>query len=552
MPEVTKEADPDFFKKLTKETLSTNEPLKKYYYEIESIYKGNFEFSPGSGAKNEAYEVLQVTRDDQDTHSGDSLQNNGADMFTSKFPYAIEPLFTYYNSALLKHEPKKGCVYFKYWFYDKILKNILSDDNLNDFYNDIQSGDEDDEDGDKNFFKENKENELVEVYMDGEEEEEEEEDVVDGSLLKEEDDDSAESKDVEAMENQHRSRDEDYGGNNILLSLGNSNKCNIYKLKLNQIIDIKLLYDYFENYDDRTKRTNVEKKIIENKYCDSFNNLIELYNKNVECKSDESDNKYCHELEECRKNYSHTNIPEIICTVAESASGSPEQDATIKHFQVISQLPLPRHETGSAPFGGLLEAETKSSKASMGTEEMGSTAQHKGHTIDEKQTSDNAENFAESGQAHSQMSSSDTMRGSLTMDFKSSTSCHHGSVGRSCESSSQPLAPMSTVTENHSKQPPPKNTAVHTEPDVSLQEETGNTNTIVSSASSVLGVSALLFMLYKFTPLGSLINNRRGGMDTWDINEEGYDENLLFSPELGNTNSNNNNYSIGYYSLGNT
>ncbi|SBT84233.1 PIR protein, partial [Plasmodium ovale] len=90
------------------------------------------------------------------------------------------------------------------------------------------------------------------------------------------------------------------------------------------------------------------------------------------------------------------------------------------------------------------------------------------------------------------------------------------------------------------------------ETEVGLQEETGNTNTIVSSASTVLGVSALAFMLYKFTPLGSLINNRRGGMDTWDINEEGYDENLLFSSALGNTNSNNNNYSIGYYSLGNT
>ncbi|SBT73111.1 hypothetical protein POWCR01_000081400 [Plasmodium ovale] len=40
-------------------------------------------------------------------------------------------------------------------------------------------------------------------------------------------------------------------------------------------------------------------------------------------------------------------------------------------------------------------------------------------------------------------------------------------------------------------------------------------------------------------------------MNTWNINEEGHDQNL-FSPDLENENWNNNNYSIGYYSLGNT
>ncbi|SBT01660.1 PIR Superfamily Protein [Plasmodium ovale curtisi] len=551
MPDDNENADLEFYNKLTDETFRTNENLKKYYDTIESLYNGNSIFLNGQDAENEAHEVLHVTRHDQDAHSGDSFQNNGAEMFISKFSTALgKLLYQHDDSFLLQHDNTNSCVYFKYWFYDKILKNILSDQNLTVFYNDMQSGDEDDEDRDGKFVKENKEDEPVEEYIDGEEEEEE--DIVDGRLLKVEDD-SDESEDVENVKNQYRLGDEDYDGNNILLSLGNSNNCNIYKLKLNQIINIKLLYDYFENYDDKTKRTNVEKQIIKNRYCDSFNNLIELYNKKIECKSDESDNEYCHELEECRKSYSHTNIPKLRCTVAESAPDPPEQDASINPFQVRSQLPLQGRGTGSdsTRFGGLLDAETKSSKASMGTEEMGSTAQHKDHTIDEKQTSPNVENFAESGQAHSQVSFSEPMKGSLSMDFKPSTSCSHGSADKSCINLLQPIKPVSSETGNHLNELPQGKEDMYIEPDVSLQEENGNTNTIVSSASSVLGISALAFMLYKFTPLGSLINNRRGGMDTWDINEEGYDENL-FSSALGNTNSNNNNYSIGYYSLGNT
>ncbi|SBS99460.1 PIR Superfamily Protein, partial [Plasmodium ovale curtisi] len=475
------------------DTLNKNKELKEYYDKIEFIYNGYFICL--SGQEDEVTDCKE-TGDDQGSETDKSSYNDQTHInFISKFSNALAHLYTYYDSSLLKHEPRKQCVYFKYWFYDKILKNILSDENLNVFYNDIQSGDEYDENGDEILFKEKKEDVLVVEYLDTEEEEEEY--IVDGSQLIEEEDDSAESKDIEAMENQHRSRDEDYGGNNILLSLGNSNNCNIYKLKLNQIIDIKLLYDYFENYDDETKRTNVEKQIIKNRYCDSFNNLIELYNKKIECKSDESDNEYCHELEECRKSYSHTNIPKLRCTVVESAPDPPEQDSSINHFQVRSQLPIQGRGTGSTRFGGLLDAETKSSEASVGKEEMGSIAQHKGYSIEEKQTSSNGENFAESGQALSQMSSSDPIRVSLPMGFKSTISCSHSSADKSCKNLSQPVKPVSAETGNRLNELPQEITPMHTESDVSLQEENGNTNTIVSSASSILGVSALAFMLYK-------------------------------------------------------
>ncbi|SBS89335.1 PIR Superfamily Protein [Plasmodium ovale curtisi] len=544
MPKDNENADLD--------TLNKNKDLKKYYDKIECIYNGNSKCLSGQEGEVTEYEYTEATEDDQGSES-DIFSNNDQvyNDFLSKFYDTLIKFLSQYDySSLLLYDHSKQCVYFKYWFYDKILKNISSDKNLNVFYNDMQSGDEDDEDGnvdgDQKLFKENEIDELVVEYLDREDEEEE--DIVEGSLLTEEEDDSYESENVEVVKNQHKHRDKNYGGNNILLSLNNSKNCNIYKLKFNQIIHIKLLYDYFENYDDKTKRTNVEKKIIEKRYCDSFNNLIELYNKNIECKSDESNNEYCPELEECRKNYPHTNIPKLICTVAESASGPQKQDANINHFQLGPQLPLRGRGTGNSPSGDIPHAVSENPE---GVANIASTAQHTPYDMSEKHSLETQEHITASGHPNTQIASTD-MTGSHSMDSEASTSCHYGSVGRSCESSLQPLAPMSTETENHLKQIPPQNSAVHTEPDVSLQEETGSTNTIVSSASSVLGVSALLFMLYRFTPLGSLINNRRGGMDTWDINEEGYDENLLFSSALGNTNSNNNNYSIGYYSLGNT
>ncbi|SBT01693.1 unspecified product [Plasmodium ovale curtisi] len=82
-----------------------------------------------------------------------------------------------------------------------------------------------------------------------------------------------------------------------------------------------------------------------------------------------------------------------------------------------------------------------------------------------------------------------------------------------------------------------------------LQQVSGSTSIAITSVSSVLGITLLLFMLYEFIPIGSLSNNLREKISTWNINATQYDQHLLYNPVLGNTNSNNNRYNIGYYSL---
>ncbi|SBT84167.1 PIR protein [Plasmodium ovale] len=535
MSENPKDADLEFFDNLTKDTLSTNGHLKKYYDTIESLYNGNSIFLSGQDAENETHEVHQVTGDDQDAQSGDYFQNNRTDIFISKFSIALEKLLYQYDDfSLLQNDHSNPCVYFKYWFYDKILKNIFYKEKLEHFYKEIQHGDEEDEsESEKVEQFEEGTGELREVFLDNAEEEEEE-DLVEGSSEDSEEDDTVES------ESQHRCKDEDCDSKKILLALGKSNSCKIYKLNLNQIRVLKLLYDYLEDYKGKN-RSSIEKEISKRAYCSFFKETIELYKDKGKCKSNYSHKEFCQELEECWNNYSHTQIPTLSCNIKESASDPPQQSTDGKTLQEATSAPSPPGRgVGSDSITSIMIIITELIyilylfKCSISITpssfqilihfpnpvDIASTTQHMSHDIGEKHALKIPE--------------------------------HNGSVGKHCKSSLQRLSTIRTEASTKLNIGEQENTENHDETEVGLQEETGNTNTIVSSASTVLGVSALAFMLYKFTPLGSLINNRRGGINTWDINEEGYDENLLFSPALGNTNSNNNNYNIGYYSLGNT
>ncbi|SBS99705.1 PIR Superfamily Protein [Plasmodium ovale curtisi] len=546
MSENPKDADLEFFDNLTKDTLSTNGHLKKYYDTIESLYNGNSIFLSGQDAENETHEVHQVTGDDQDAQSGDYFQNNRTDIFISKFSIALEKLLYQYDDfSLLQNDHSNPCVYFKYWFYDKILKNIFYKEKLEHFYKEIQHGDEEDEsESEKVEQFEEGTGELREVFLDNAEEEEEE-DLVEGSSEDSEEDDTVES------ESQHRCKDEDCDSKKILLALGKSNSCKIYKLNLNQIRVLKLLYDYLEDYKGKN-RSSIEKEISKRAYCSFFKETIELYKDKGKCKSNYSHKEFCQELEECWNNYSHTQIPTLSCNIKESASDPPQQSTDGKTLQEATSAPSPPGR-GVPP---LMTYRTLYLKVVKGLfpnpVDIASTTQHMSHDIGEKHALKIPEHVNTYAHPNIQIQSSRDMGGSYSPDSEASTSCQNGSVGKHCKSSLQRLSTIRTEASTKLNIGEQENTENHDETEVGLQEETGNTNTIVSSASTVLGVSALAFMLYKFTPLGSLINNRRGGINTWDINEEGYDENLLFSPALGNTNSNNNNYNIGYYSLGNT
>ncbi|SBT73582.1 PIR protein [Plasmodium ovale] len=529
MPEDNEKFDLAFYNKLTEDTLNTNKDLKEYYDKIECIYNGNSICLSGQEAEVTEYEDTEAIEDDQGSESGicsnnDQVYNN----FLSKFSDTLVKFLDQYDySSLLQHDHSNQCVYFKYWFYDKILKNIFSKEKLECFYKEIENGDKEDEYQEVTEPTVEDGDEPIEEFFDQPDEEEEE--LVDGYSLDSEEEDIDENEVAKEGKNQHKYRGEDNDSNEILLKLGKSNSCNIHKLNLNQIRDMKFLYDYLE-YNKSKNGSSIENEISKSTYCSSFNKNIELYNEKSKCKSDYFDNAYCREVEECRNYYSHAKMPTLSCNIKESASDAPQQ---------------------SFLSADLSDTKSENLKETPDSTELILTTLHNGDHMKERQTLREGEHMTEPGHTNTQIASTDDMRGSHSMDSEASTSCHHSSVGRSCGSSSQTLSTIPKETENHLKQLQ-ENANVHIESDMDSKEDTGNTNTIVSSASSVLGVSALLFMLYKFTPLGSLINNRRGGINTWDINEEGYDQNLLFTPELGNTNSNNNNYNIGYYSLGNT
>ncbi|SBT83193.1 PIR protein [Plasmodium ovale] len=549
MPEDNAKCDLAFYNKLTEDTLSANNHLKEYYDKIESIYNDKYKILHGKHVEVADHEA---TRDDQGSESDTPFHNQTYNIFLSKFADSLGKLIYHdYDSSLLQHDHSKQCVYFKYWFYDKILKNIFSNEKLKDFYEEIKEGDEEDKsvcEADEEQYS-NDTGELIEKFFEQEEEEEDDDDIVQASSEDSYEDDMSED------ENQHICKDGECCNKKILLSLGKSNSCNIYKLKLNQIRDIKLLYDYLE--DDKSKNSSSAKeKISKSTYCSTFNKTIEVYNDESKCKSNDIFNEYCREVEECRKNYSLTNISILGCAEAESTSSTLEQ-AVDRELEGERPPSFPSERgagsdsTTSSLSVDLSDTNPEILKGSPDSTEMGSTVLHNANNMNEKQTFGDSEANTVSGHPNTQIASTD-MTGSHSMGSEASTSCNHGSVGISCGSSLQQLSAMSTESRTKLNIGKQENTENHDETEVGLQEETGNTNTIVSSASSVLGVSALAFMLYKFTPLGSLINNRRGGIDTWDINEEPYDENLLFSSALGNTNSNNNKYSIGYYSLGNT
>ncbi|SBT01108.1 PIR Superfamily Protein [Plasmodium ovale curtisi] len=546
MPENPKDDGFEFFDKLTKGTLSANKELEEYYNRIESLYNENSIFVCGHDAEVADCEDSEAIVDHQGSYSDKSFHNDQTyHIFLSKFTNALGKLINqYYASSSLQHDHSKQCVYFKYWFYDKILKNIFSNKKLKDFYAKIKEGDEEDKSVCEAAEEQhsNDTDELIEQFL--EQSEEEEDEIVQASS---EDSDEDMSED----ENQPTCKDGECCNKKILLSLGKSNSCNIYKLKLNQIRNIKLLYDYLED-DKSNNRSSAKEKISKSTYCSFFNETIELYKEKSKCRIYNLNNEYCQEVEKCKNIYPLTNGHILECAKSESTSGSPQRSSNNEELQEATTAPSPPGSGASSdnsPSGDLSHAVSENLKE---VADVVSTTQHTPGDMIEKHTLDAPEHITVPDHPNTQVASSADVAGSYSMDSKTLNSCHNGNVGRTCESSLQELAAMPTETVNNLKQLRQENTNINTEPDTGLQEETGNTNTIVSSASSVLGVSALAFMLYKFTPLGSLINNRRGGIDTWDINEEPYDENLLFSSALGNTNSNNNNYSIGYYSLGNT
>nr|AFD10478.1 variable surface protein vir 21 [Plasmodium vivax] len=85
----------------------------------------------------------------------------------------------------------------------------------------------------------------------------------------------------------------------------NNLKCEIYKLSLSEIKDIKKLYDYFVFFDGyKFVKHIINEKIYNNRYLDYIKGAIDVYEKTeIECSKNENTREYCSEFDEYIKRF---------------------------------------------------------------------------------------------------------------------------------------------------------------------------------------------------------------------------------------------------------
>ncbi|SBS91922.1 PIR Superfamily Protein, partial [Plasmodium ovale curtisi] len=276
--------------------------------------------------------------------------------------------------------------------------------------------------------------------------------------------------------------------------------------------------------------------------CSSFKQIIDLYNNRTKCQGEKSENVYCPYIKQFRNKYSHETIETLKCTVNESSLSSPE------HYYSMSTSQVKKPNTGDQRKGNnndicVLQC------SSLVTEILDPETSDNDGAMSEKQAMEGNQSVRESHHAPSQITTSSEQNGSDTTISTSSTSCTHSTRKESCDQLLTTSKGTQREDSNELRQSNQGYTVDHVETHMDSQEESRSTSTIITSASSVLGIPFLLFMLYKFTPIGSKINNRKRKKHIWKMNEEQYDQHLMYNPEIGNTNSNNNKYNIRYYSV---
>ncbi|SBS95009.1 hypothetical protein POVCU2_0092410 [Plasmodium ovale curtisi] len=391
---------------------------------------------------------------------------------------------------------------------------------------------------------------------DNDEEEDDEEEEEDEEEEDDDEDDDDEDDDDEDDEDEENEEDEDVvdcDGNKIPPELVS---CHSHTLKLNlcKKNDIKLICDYLENFSDATNKSAIENEINNSNYCESINKIIDLYNDETKCEDSNSDKEYCQEVKQLREKYTYRNLHNFTCTVGKSPSCS--QEAPIQSMQIPvkgSEVTPPGkentiHSTTGSLSGNLSFSETKNIKGSP-NQELAAPGLPNSDGMREEQTLWGGEQTDESDQVHSETLTLGNMNGSITMESTSTTFCPQGTNKEPCQNSLQESEEIGKEDTNKLGQSNEEHTVNQEEEHVDLQHGSGSTSTAITSVSSVLGIPLLLFMLYKFIPIGSLSNNLREKISTWNINAAQYDQHLLYNPVLGNTNSNNNRYNIGYYSL---
>ncbi|SBT56030.1 PIR Superfamily Protein [Plasmodium ovale wallikeri] len=373
----------------------------------------------------------------------------------------------------------------------------------------------------------------------GDDEEEEEEEGEEEEGEEEEEEEEEEEDEEEEDEEEGEITEGDY---NIIPFELNSNDCFAQNLNFDQMKCIELLCEYLENYNEEKKRQNIENKISRSCYCNCFNKIINIYNSKSECKSPNSSNGYCQKVKECKEKYENINLTNLKCIEEESSTFSQESETRSNQLQVKKpETVLLEHGTVSesvtgemecAQSGHLAHAENKSLEISPHTEEIAAHVLPNCDVVSEKKTLGGDDQTAQCVQVQSQTLTSSDTNGIHTTQSISSTSCPLGNGKESCENSYITSEGTQRETTDHLSQSSPEHTVNHSETHMNSKEEFGIASTIIISASTVLGIPFLLFMLYKFTPIGSLLNNPKEKKPTWNINETQYNQKLLYNPEL--------------------
>ncbi|SBT02903.1 PIR Superfamily Protein [Plasmodium ovale curtisi] len=92
--------------------------------------------------------------------------------------------------------------------------------------------------------------------------------------------------------------------------LYNTCKFNIFKLE--EVKKMKLLYDYFENYDSEKNKSSINELICNSEYKKDLSEIIDFYiNRSTYC--EKQSNVYCKELDECVKAYGVDNLSVLQC-----------------------------------------------------------------------------------------------------------------------------------------------------------------------------------------------------------------------------------------------
>ncbi|SBT74000.1 PIR protein [Plasmodium ovale] len=172
----------------------------------------------------------------------------------------------------LKNEPTKRCMYLKYWFYNQVIHNGFTS------------------------------NEIMDIFQ--------------------------------LWDNSYNKIEFSIKDDRINVRYGNSDgdadiKCLINFTTVDDIKKVKVLFDYTENYHGNKKKISINKKICGTIYEDYIKRTIGICNVRDSRSSNESG--FCKELNEYKDIYGITTLPELECTEEEEEEEEEDEETETQY-----------------------------------------------------------------------------------------------------------------------------------------------------------------------------------------------------------------------------